>query len=81
MGRKRHIAVDTIGLLLAVVVHPADIQARWCKVGHQQAGRKVSVPAIDLGGRWLRWSVGRLGDVPIGVGVGDCEASERQASF
>ena len=26
MGRKRHIAVDTIGLLLAVVVHPADIQ-------------------------------------------------------
>ena len=28
MGRKRHIAVDTIGLLLAVVVHSADIQDR-----------------------------------------------------
>ena len=28
MGRKRHIIVDTIGLLLAVVVHPADIQDR-----------------------------------------------------
>ena len=28
MGRKRHIAVDTTGLLLAVVVHPADIQDR-----------------------------------------------------
>ena len=29
MGRKRHIAdLDTIGLLLAVVVHPADIQDR-----------------------------------------------------
>ena len=28
MGRKRHIVVDTIGLLLAVVVHPADIQDR-----------------------------------------------------
>ena len=27
-GRKRHIIVDTIGLLLAVVVHPADIQDR-----------------------------------------------------
>ena len=27
-GRKRHIVVDTIGLLLAVVVHPADIQDR-----------------------------------------------------
>ena len=28
MGRKRHIVVDTVGLLLAVVVHPADIQDR-----------------------------------------------------
>lgn len=27
-GRKRHLVVDTIGLLLAVVVHPADIQDR-----------------------------------------------------
>jgi len=27
-GRKRHILVDTLGLLIAVVVHPADIQDR-----------------------------------------------------
>lgn len=27
-GRRRHIVVDTIGLLLAVVVHAADIQDR-----------------------------------------------------
>ena len=27
-GRKRHIIVDTMGLLLEVVVHPADIQDR-----------------------------------------------------
>ena len=27
-GRKRHIPVDTLGLLLNVVVHPADIQDR-----------------------------------------------------
>jgi transposase len=27
-GRKRHILVDTLGLLLSVVVHPADIQDR-----------------------------------------------------
>lgn len=27
-GRKRHIVVDTVGLLLAVVVHPADMQDR-----------------------------------------------------
>ena len=28
MGRKRHIVVDTMGLVLAAVVHPADIQDR-----------------------------------------------------
>ena len=27
-GRKRHLLVDTIGLVLKVVVHPADIQDR-----------------------------------------------------
>jgi putative transposase len=27
-GRKRHIVVDTLGLLLTVVVHPANIQDR-----------------------------------------------------
>jgi transposase len=27
-GRKRHIAVDTLGLLLHAIVHPADIQVR-----------------------------------------------------
>ena len=28
MGRKRHLLVDTLGLILAVVVHPASIQDR-----------------------------------------------------
>jgi putative transposase len=28
VGRKRHVLVDTLGLLLAVVVHPANIQDR-----------------------------------------------------
>jgi putative transposase len=28
MGRKRHILVDTLGLLLKVVDHPADVQDR-----------------------------------------------------
>ena len=28
MGRKRHIVVDTAGLLLSVAVHPADVQDR-----------------------------------------------------
>lgn len=28
VGRKRHILVDTLGLVIAVVVHPADVQDR-----------------------------------------------------
>ncbi len=28
VGRKRHLLVDTLGLLLAVVVHPANVQDR-----------------------------------------------------
>jgi transposase len=28
LGRKRHVLVDTLGLLLSVVVHPADVQDR-----------------------------------------------------
>ena len=28
LGRKRHILTDTMGLLLGVVVHPADVQDR-----------------------------------------------------
>ena len=28
MGRKRHLLVDTLGLILGVVVHPASVQDR-----------------------------------------------------
>jgi len=28
LGRKRHILVDTLGLLLSVIVHPANVQDR-----------------------------------------------------
>ena len=37
-GRKRHIVVDTLGLLLAVVVHAADIQDR---IGAKSVLRKL----------------------------------------
>ena len=44
-GRKRHIVVDTAGLLLAVVVHTADVQDRdgarlpliWADGGYRRA--------------------------------------------
>ena len=41
-GRKRHILVDTLGLLLNVVVHPADVQDRvlsTCCAGHDAYSR------------------------------------------
>jgi transposase len=28
VGRKRHLLIDTLGMLLAVIVHPADVQDR-----------------------------------------------------
>ena len=58
-GRKRHIVVDTMGLLLAVVVHAANIQslprAATRGSGRRQAGAgqtagSVSQAAGDLGG-------------------------------
>ena len=41
-GRKRHLAVDTLGLLLAVVVHSAALQDR--------AGAKLLLAALAAGG-------------------------------
>ena len=82
MGRKRHIVVDTIGLLLAVVVHPADIQDRdGAKlVINKLVGRFPYLRLIwaDAGyaGQLVDW-----GDVLIGLGAGDCETAERQTSF
>ena len=29
MGRKRHIVVDTLGLMVGLVIHAADIQIPW----------------------------------------------------
>ena len=46
MGRKRHILVDTLGLILNVVVHPADIQDR--------DGAKLVLPVLQGRFGWLR---------------------------
>lgn len=69
-GRKRHIAVDTLGLLLLVVVHAAHIQDRdgACSVFHKLAerfSRLVLIWAdggyagqlVDLVRRWWRFTL------------------------
>ena len=45
MGRKRHLLVDTLGLILGVVVHPASVQDR--------DGAKLLQPFLLLYG-WLK---------------------------
>ena len=60
-GRKRHILVDTLGLLLALVVHSAGIQdpaVREARVGQDRG--PVPAVAADLD-RWGIPASGRLG--------------------
>lgn len=44
-GRKRHILVDALGLLLKVVVHPANVTDR--------DGGKVVLAGLDAAFPWL----------------------------
>jgi putative transposase len=74
-GRKRHLLVDTLGLILAVVVHAADVGeregARWLLEGvlaARQAGRgwfgRLRHVWVDAGynaKEWLGWVEASLG--------------------
>jgi putative transposase len=79
-GRKRHVAVDTLGLLLAVVVHRADWQdqdgAKWVieKLGEQFHRIKVVFGDIAYGRAGLpKWVLETFGWIlqtvlrPVGV--------------
>lgn len=68
-GRKRHIVVDTLGMLLNVVVHPASIQdrdgtrrlLRNTARRFPRSSRSSPMPAIG-GPRWQRlWPIPALG--------------------
>ena len=82
-GRKRHIVVDTLGLLLAVMAHPADLQSRP-RAATRGPGRRPAPAAPAPGtvqsseadlGRWgLPGETGRLGLGPGRVAFGDCPA-------
>lgn len=49
-GRKRHLLVDTLGLALGALVHPADIQDRAsAPVAATPAPADPAAPAADLG--------------------------------
>ena len=60
-GRKRHIVVDTMGLLLAVVVHAADVQDRdgakrvLRRMRGQYARLKLIVADAGYAGALVAW--------------------------
>ena len=66
-GRKRHIVVDTLGLLLAVVVHPADIQDRdgaklvLAKLRGQLPRLRLIWGDAGYAGRLVTWVQARTG--------------------
>ena len=59
MGRKRHLLVDTLGLILAVVVHPANIQDR--------DGARLVLAKLTQAFGWLRliWVDGGYAGSPL----------------
>ena len=69
-GRKRHLLVDTLGLLLAVVVTAASTQDRdgACSLLEATAGR-LQEGAARLGGRQLPRATARLGGGPLPLRV------------
>ena len=66
-GRKRHIVVDTLGLLLAVVVHPAASQDRdgaklvLAKLRGRLLRLRLLWAAAGYAGRLVCWVQARTG--------------------
>ena len=68
-GRKRHILVDTLGLLLIVVVHAANVQDRdGGPIGFPQTHGVVSASAQSVGGWCVSRDLARLGKTTIHLG-------------
>jgi putative transposase len=68
-GRKRHIVVDTLGLLIAIVVHPANIQDRdgaklvLTKAYERFSGLKIIWADSGYSGKLIDWVKGTFGSV------------------
>jgi transposase len=69
-GRKRHLLVDTLGLLIAVAVSPANVPDRdGAVVLLLRAGARGTRPALIWadhgysGGIWIAWALDKLGTV------------------
>ena len=61
-GRKRHIGVDTLGLVLAIVVHAADIQDR--------DGAELAIQELRRLYCWIKFIFADNGVAPSGYDPG-----------
>ena len=70
MGRKRHILVDTLGLILAVVVHAGDIQDR--------DGARLVLQKLTTAFGWLRliWVDGGHAGTALSAALGMATARD-----
>ncbi len=60
-GKKRHLLVDTQGLLVQALVHPADIQDRTRSMGDDDVVGSLSISADTVCGRRIPGAVFRDG--------------------
>lgn len=85
-GRKRHLLVDTLGLILLVLVHEANIQDQeggklllWPLKGLFPRGPIVPTKKVVLPSGSRRYSAGRLKlSSPPGVGCEECGPQRTQ---
>lgn len=71
-GRKRHLLVDTNGLILDVVVHPANIRdPPRSQTAAPPTQSRLSSPLSDLGREWLCRQTGGLGEEDAGLDAGN----------
>ena len=72
-GRKRHIVVDTLGLLIVVLVTAANVQDRdGARRVLDRAKMAMPSTGVRVGRRRLRRQAGRLGRPVLPDHVGNC---------
>jgi len=74
-GIKRHLLVDTLGLVLTVMVLTGGhSRPRWRTPSLGKGQRTISTSPEDLGRRWLYRHLGRMGQAVLPLGSGYCQA-------
>lgn len=74
-GRKRRLLVDTLGLVLMVVVHAANVQdSQGAKMVLPRAKQGCPPSTGHLGRWWLQWATRVLGCQPVWLGSAHCQA-------